>query len=214
MQIDLKECIMHRKRRSNSPINSKSHTSHPNLADNHTFCTLTSCKNFPSSSFHSPPPPPPPSTFFFLFFFSWSFPLQARQNCGCVILAFTNEGEEAVEVVVAERKRQRNSNSTRKKNPKMVTSEFLNTSWEKPYAHNGTHPGEFMRCYSLNVVVDNGVWQELNPLAQSLPLFLLQLIIITAFTRLVILLLKPLRQPLIVAEILVNTKHTNTKTMY
>ncbi|CAN6341623.1 unnamed protein product [Urochloa humidicola] len=57
-------------------------------------------------------------------------------------------------------------------------------------------------CYSPMMVTAYGIWQGVNPLEFSLPLFILQTAIIVATTRLLVLLLKPLRQPRVIAEIL------------
>ena len=58
-------------------------------------------------------------------------------------------------------------------------------------------------CYSPMMVTAYGIWQGVNPLEFSLPLFILQTAIIVATTRLLVLLLKPIRQPRVIAEILV-----------
>jgi hypothetical protein len=58
-------------------------------------------------------------------------------------------------------------------------------------------------CYSPMMVTAYGIWQGVNPLEFSLPLFILQTAIIVATTRLLVLLLKPFRQPRVIAEILV-----------
>ncbi|XP_022680609.1 cation/H(+) antiporter 15-like [Setaria italica] len=52
------------------------------------------------------------------------------------------------------------------------------------------------------MVTAYGIWQGVNPLEFSLPLFILQTAIIVATTRLLVLLLKPIRQPRVIAEIL------------
>lgn len=57
-------------------------------------------------------------------------------------------------------------------------------------------------CYSPMMVTAHGIWQGANPLEFSLPLFILQTAIIVATTRLLVLLLKPIRQPRVIAEIL------------
>ncbi|CAL4894112.1 unnamed protein product [Urochloa decumbens] len=57
-------------------------------------------------------------------------------------------------------------------------------------------------CYSPMMVTAYGIWQGVNPLEFSLPLFILQTAIIVATTRLLVLLLKPIRQPRVIAEIL------------
>ncbi|KAK2976472.1 hypothetical protein RJ640_020513 [Escallonia rubra] len=70
---------------------------------------------------------------------------------------------------------------------------------------NDTVLGEFVKCFYVKTVEDNGSWYQVNPLARALPLFIVQLIIITGVTRFVIAFLnylKPLRQPVIIAEII------------
>ncbi|KAH0454916.1 hypothetical protein IEQ34_016840 [Dendrobium chrysotoxum] len=59
-----------------------------------------------------------------------------------------------------------------------------------------------MDCYSPKMVVSNGVWLGDNPMHFSFPLFLTQLLFISLTTRALAALLRPLRQPLVVAEIL------------
>ncbi|KAK3135252.1 hypothetical protein QOZ80_5BG0416670 [Eleusine coracana subsp. coracana] len=60
-------------------------------------------------------------------------------------------------------------------------------------------------CYSPMMVTAYGIWNGGNPLEFSLPLFILQTAIIVATTRILVLLLKPIRQPRVIAEILVRT---------
>ncbi|KAL6620440.1 hypothetical protein ACP70R_035579 [Stipagrostis hirtigluma subsp. patula] len=57
-------------------------------------------------------------------------------------------------------------------------------------------------CYSPMMVTAYGIWQGVNPLEFSLPLFILQTAIIVGTTRILVLLLKPIRQPRVIAEIL------------
>ncbi|KAB1221355.1 Cation/H(+) antiporter 15 [Morella rubra] len=61
---------------------------------------------------------------------------------------------------------------------------------------------ETVICYNLTISVSNGIWQTESPVLNSLPLFVSQLTIILFVTRLLILVLKPLHQPRLVAEIL------------
>uniref|UniRef100_A0A5B7BY04 Uncharacterized protein n=1 Tax=Davidia involucrata TaxID=16924 RepID=A0A5B7BY04_DAVIN len=83
----------------------------------------------------------------------------------------------------------------------MVNANFLNAT-KSVITFTGARPGERYECYNTKTFDDHGIWQELNPLDLALPIFLSQLIIITSINRLLVLLLKPLRQPPIVAEIL------------
>ncbi|XP_066309774.1 cation/H(+) antiporter 15-like [Miscanthus floridulus] len=57
-------------------------------------------------------------------------------------------------------------------------------------------------CYSPMMITTNGIWQGFNPLEFSLPLFILQTAIIVVTTRLLVLVLRPFRQPRVIAEIL------------
>ncbi|KAL5202658.1 hypothetical protein ABZP36_013610 [Zizania latifolia] len=57
-------------------------------------------------------------------------------------------------------------------------------------------------CYSPMMVTAYGIWQGVSPLEFSLPLFILQVAVIVGTTRVLVLLLKPFRQPRVIAEIL------------
>ncbi|XVF16998.1 hypothetical protein REPUB_Repub10bG0079300 [Reevesia pubescens] len=57
-------------------------------------------------------------------------------------------------------------------------------------------------CYAPTMITTNGVWQGDNPLDYSLPLFILQLTMVVVTTRMLVFILKPLRQPRVVSEIL------------
>ncbi|XWS41307.1 hypothetical protein CRYUN_Cryun17cG0070300 [Craigia yunnanensis] len=57
-------------------------------------------------------------------------------------------------------------------------------------------------CYAPTMITTNGVWQGDNPLDYSLPLFILQLTMVVVTTRMLVFVLKPLRQPRVVSEIL------------
>ena len=50
----------------------------------------------------------------------------------------------------------------------------------------------------------NGAFQHENPLDYALPLLILQICLVVAFTRTLAFLLKPLRQPRVIAEIIVS----------
>lgn len=54
------------------------------------------------------------------------------------------------------------------------------------------------------MITTNGIWQGDNPLNYSLPLFILQLTLVVVTTRMLVFILKPLRQPRVIAEILVS----------
>lgn len=64
---------------------------------------------------------------------------------------------------------------------------------------------ESMICYDLTVSINNGVWQAEAPITESFPLFVSQLTVIIFITRLLFLVLKPLHQPRLIAEVLVRT---------
>jgi hypothetical protein len=70
---------------------------------------------------------------------------------------------------------------------------------------NATRPKETgtVVCYSPMIITTNGIWQGVNPLEFSLPLFILQVSVIVVTTRFLVILLKPFRQPRVIAEILV-----------
>ncbi|GJZ70382.1 cation/H(+) antiporter 15 [Tanacetum coccineum] len=57
-------------------------------------------------------------------------------------------------------------------------------------------------CYAPLMITTHGIWQGDDPLNYSLPLFLLQLILVVVTTRVLVFLLKPLRQPRVISEIL------------
>ncbi|KAL8539815.1 hypothetical protein ACS0TY_001426 [Phlomoides rotata] len=70
----------------------------------------------------------------------------------------------------------------------------------------GTSPGnkseQTIVCYAPTMITTNGIWQGDNPLDYSLPLFILQLTLVVVTTRILVFLLKPLRQPRVISEIL------------
>ncbi|KAG5592948.1 hypothetical protein H5410_043462 [Solanum commersonii] len=57
-------------------------------------------------------------------------------------------------------------------------------------------------CYAPTMITTSGIWQGDNPLDYSLPLFIVQLTFVVVITRLLVFILKPLRQPRVIAEIL------------
>ncbi|KAI4328636.1 hypothetical protein L6164_020972 [Bauhinia variegata] len=62
--------------------------------------------------------------------------------------------------------------------------------------------GASIVCYAPTMITTNGVWQGDNPLDFSLPLFILQLTLVVAATRIFVFILKPFRQPRVIAEVL------------
>ncbi|KAI3893399.1 hypothetical protein MKW92_051894 [Papaver armeniacum] len=69
------------------------------------------------------------------------------------------------------------------------------------FADNGTTTEAFVICYSPSLITSNGFFQGDNPLDFALPLFILQLAIIVLMIRVFVFLLKPFRQPRVIAEI-------------
>lgn len=59
-------------------------------------------------------------------------------------------------------------------------------------------------CYVPTMITTNGIWQGDNPLDYSLPLFILQLTLVVVITRVMVYILKPLKQPRVISEILVS----------
>ncbi|XP_019155905.1 PREDICTED: cation/H(+) antiporter 15 [Ipomoea nil] len=57
-------------------------------------------------------------------------------------------------------------------------------------------------CYAPTMITTHGIWQGDNPLDYSLPLFILQLTLVVVTTRILVLILKPFRQPRVISEIL------------
>ncbi|PHT58113.1 Cation/H(+) antiporter 15 [Capsicum baccatum] len=57
-------------------------------------------------------------------------------------------------------------------------------------------------CYAPTMITTTGIWQGDNPLDYSLPLFIVQLTLVVVVTRLLVFILKPIRQPRVIAEIL------------
>lgn len=54
------------------------------------------------------------------------------------------------------------------------------------------------------MITTEGIWNNDDPLKYSLPLFILQLMLIVIVTRLFVFILKPLRQPRVISEMLVS----------
>lgn len=50
----------------------------------------------------------------------------------------------------------------------------------------------------------NGAFQHENPLDYALPLLILQICLVVVFTRFIAFILKPLRQPRVIAEVIVS----------
>ena len=72
----------------------------------------------------------------------------------------------------------------------------------KKMGDKGNKTGEYIVCYAPTMITTNGIWLGDNPLDYSLPLFILQLTLVVAATRIFVFLLKPFRQPRVIAEIL------------
>lgn len=71
-----------------------------------------------------------------------------------------------------------------------------------------------MVCYSPTMITTNGIWQGDNPLDYALPLFILQVILVVIATRIFVFILKPIRQPRVIAEILVSFFLPHKKTLH
>ncbi|MBA0638081.1 hypothetical protein Godav_029355 [Gossypium davidsonii] len=65
-----------------------------------------------------------------------------------------------------------------------------------------TRAEDLIVCYSPKMVTAKGIWKGDNPLDYSIPLVILQMTIVVATTRIMVFILKPLRQPRVVSEIL------------
>lgn len=66
---------------------------------------------------------------------------------------------------------------------------------------NGTNSST---CPKPMQATSNGAWQGDNPLDYALPLIILQICLVVVLTRGLAFLLKPLRQPRVIAEIIVS----------
>lgn len=76
--------------------------------------------------------------------------------------------------------------------------------WPQPvqYYTKRSYDDHAVVCYNSNVTHQGSLWRAENPVASTLPVFSLQLCLIIFLSRVLIFMLKPLRQPPIVAEIL------------
>ncbi|XVF22914.1 hypothetical protein REPUB_Repub12eG0211900 [Reevesia pubescens] len=61
---------------------------------------------------------------------------------------------------------------------------------------------QFNVCYKENRSESNNLWETVNPLTQLLPKFMMQLCMVISLTRIFMMILKPIRQPRFVSEIL------------
>lgn len=61
-----------------------------------------------------------------------------------------------------------------------------------------------MKCPSPMKAASNGVFQGDNPLDYALPLAIVQICLVLVLTRLLAYILRPLRQPRVIAEIVVS----------
>lgn len=59
-------------------------------------------------------------------------------------------------------------------------------------------------CYAATMISSDGLWHKENPLYYSLPLFLVQLLLVLVITRLFVYILKPIRQPRVISELMVS----------
>ncbi|KAE8707729.1 Detected protein of confused Function [Hibiscus syriacus] len=61
---------------------------------------------------------------------------------------------------------------------------------------------EFTICYNANKPISNSYWQSVDPVMTRLPIFLLQLSVLIATSRVFMIFLRPLRQPRLLSELL------------
>lgn len=73
---------------------------------------------------------------------------------------------------------------------------------------------ETIVCYAPTMITTTGIWQGDNPLDYSLPLFIVQLTLVVVVTRLLVFILKPIRQPRVIAEILVSNLYNSPEFNY
>lgn len=71
-------------------------------------------------------------------------------------------------------------------------------------AANGTTAAAVI-CPKPMKATSNGAFQNENPLDYALPLAIVQICLVVGFTRVISVLLKPLRQPRVIAEIVVSS---------
>jgi len=64
--------------------------------------------------------------------------------------------------------------------------------------------GNNMSCPAPMKATSNGAFQHENPLDYALPLLILQICLVVVFTRFLAFLFRPLRQPRVIAEIIVS----------
>lgn len=69
-------------------------------------------------------------------------------------------------------------------------------------------------CPAQMKATSNGFFQGDNPLDVALPLAILQLLIVIVLTRLLAYLLRPLRQPRVIAEVIVRLYNENASENY
>lgn len=60
-------------------------------------------------------------------------------------------------------------------------------------------------CPKPMKATSNGAFQHENPMDYALPLLIVQICLVVAFTRFIAFLCKPLRQPRVIAEVIVST---------
>ena len=75
---------------------------------------------------------------------------------------------------------------------------------------NATTATTASRCPSPMKATSNGVFQGDHPLDYALPLAILQICLVVALTRILAFLLRPLRQPRVIAEIVVSSSLLST----
>ncbi|KAK9110400.1 hypothetical protein Sjap_018460 [Stephania japonica] len=78
----------------------------------------------------------------------------------------------------------------------MASSPYL------PYNASQMLIGEVTVCYSPEMITSSGIWQGNNPLDYTFPTFILNLTLALFVNRFLIFVLKPLRQPRVIADII------------
>lgn len=84
----------------------------------------------------------------------------------------------------------------------MVVPENMDTA-NISEASEATQRAAGMVCYAPKMILTKGVWEDENPLDYSVPLFIVQLLVVICLSRVIHLVFKPFRQPKALSQILV-----------
>lgn len=82
----------------------------------------------------------------------------------------------------------------------MDNSQTLDRGIDYHWRNSSTTP---IVCYTASISSALGVWDGDNPLNHTIPLFILQLLVIVISTRIVAIIIHPFRQPRYISEIVV-----------